>query len=156
MQLYVCGYYQDRAACTSSLRRPVSDIDTKCIDWIKANILREWVVLDILAEVRKRVVDHTKDSVSEVAQLEKQSAELQREITNLAEAIAVTKGTVSALTEKLTERQERLSTIDARLELLKAAPDVFSLEVRRIEAGVRKRNDHLHELLGATSRGPTR
>jgi hypothetical protein len=40
-----------------------------------------------------------------------------------------------------------LHAIEARLQLLKAAPDVFSLEVRRLEAGVRMRIEKLHELL---------
>jgi hypothetical protein len=44
-------------------------------------------------------------------------------------------------------RQERLAAAEARLQLLKAAPKVLSLEVRRLEAGVLKRIDQLREFL---------
>ena len=71
----------------------------------------------------------------------------RREVSNLAEAIALTKGSVTALSEKLSERQDRLVTKEARLKLLSAAPDVLSLEVRRLEAGVRKRVAQLREFL---------
>jgi hypothetical protein len=68
----------------------------------------------------------------------------------------VTKGNVSALTPKLTERQERLSAIEARLRLLKAAQDVFSLEVRRIEAGVASASTTCTTSSDATSKKPAR
>jgi site-specific DNA recombinase len=146
-QMYVCGYYQDRAACTNSLRRPVDDVNGKCVDWIKSNVFREEVILDILHEVRRRVVEQTTDTGSEVVQLEEQAAGLRRELGNLAEAVAMTTGSVATLAEKLAARQVRLHAIEARLQLLKAAPEVFSLEVRRLEAGVRKRIEKLHEFL---------
>jgi hypothetical protein len=97
---------------------------------------------------RQRRALQTTDTGSEVVQLEEQATALRREIGNLAEAVAVTNGSVTALAEKLGARQERLHTIEARLQLLKAAPDVFSLEVRRLEAGVRKRIDQLQDFLG--------
>jgi site-specific DNA recombinase len=147
IKVYLCGYYQDRAACSNSLRRPVDDVNAKCVAWLKDRLLREEVVLDILAEVRHRVAEQTTDAGSEIGQLEEQVTALRREITNLAEAVALTKGGVTALAEKLTARQERLATAEARLQLLKAAPEVLSLEVRRLEAGVRKRIDSLHEFL---------
>ncbi len=107
----------------------------------------EGVILEILREVRERVTAQSKDSSTEVGQLEEQATRLRRETMNLAEAIALTNGGVQALAEKLSERQERLSTIDARLKLLKAAPGVISLEVRRLEAGVRKRIADLNAFL---------
>jgi site-specific DNA recombinase len=108
-------------------------------------LIWEEVVLDILAEVRQRVIEQTSDAGTEIGQLEELVTNLRREITNLAEAVALTKGGVTALAEKLSARQERLAAAEARLQLLKAAPEVFSLEVRRLEAGVRKRIDQLRE-----------
>jgi hypothetical protein len=122
-------------------------VNAKCVSWLKERILREQVVLDILAEVRQRVAQQTTDAGSEVGQLEEQATTLRREITNLAEAVALTKGSVTALAEKLAARQERLASTEARLQLLKAAPEVLSLEVRRLEVGVRKRVEQLREFL---------
>ncbi|HEY2510105.1 MAG TPA: recombinase family protein [Polyangiaceae bacterium] len=147
IKVYLCGYYQDRAACKNSLRRPVDDIDAKCVGWIKERLLQEDVILAVLAEVRRRVVEQSKETGPEIDQLEAQATALRREVSNLAEAIALTKGSVTALSEKLSERQDRLVTIEARLKLLNAAPDVLSLEVRRLEAGVRKRIAELREFL---------
>jgi site-specific DNA recombinase len=65
----------------------------------------------------------------------------------LAEAVALTGGSVEALAEKLSERQERLSGMEARLKVLEVAPDVLKLELRRLESEVRHRIDHSRELL---------
>jgi len=79
--------------------------------------------------------------------LEAGIAKLRKEISNLAEAVALTGGSVEALAQKLSQRQERLSGMEARLKMLKVAPDVLKLEVRRLEAEVRCRMDHFRDLL---------
>lgn len=147
IKVYVCGYYQDRASCKNSLRRPVDEVDSALIDGIKV-VLREEVVLEILAEMRREISARTKDTSGEIPALEKQASDLKREIGNLAEAIALTEGSVGALASKLSQRQERLGDIDARLKLLKAAPSVLTLEVRRLEAKARARIKELREFLG--------
>jgi predicted nucleic acid-binding Zn-ribbon protein len=116
-------------------------------DLVKEEILREDVILEILAEVRQRIVAQTAGSGAEGSDLEKQATTLRREISNLAEAVAMTGGSVKALAEKLSERQDRLGNLEARIKLLKAAPGVLSLEVRRIEAGLRKRLAGLPEVI---------
>ena len=145
--VYLCGYYQDRAACKNSLRRPVDEVNDGCVDWIKENVLREEVVVEILKEVRRRVLTQTTAAGSEIPDLEKEGTRLRREVSNLAEAIARTGGSVAVLADKLNERQDRLTSLDARLALLKSAPDVLALEVRRLEAGARKRIADLRGLL---------
>ena len=145
--VYLCGYFQDRAACKNSLRRSVDEVNAGCATWLKDNILREEVVVEILKEVRRRIAVQAQDAGAETAQLEDRARRLRKEIENLAEAIARTNGSVPVLADKLAERQEQLSTIDARLKLQKTAPDALSLQVRRLEAEARKRIDHLRELL---------
>ncbi|MGH7436881.1 MAG: hypothetical protein ACRENE_14510, partial [Polyangiaceae bacterium] len=145
--VYMCGYFHDRAACTNSLRRPVAEADTGCIEWIKGNVLREEVVLEILKEVRERISKQCGESDGEVEALGTKIVKLRKEIANLAEAVALTGGSVDALAQKLSERQERLSGMEARLKMLKVAPGVLSLEVRRLEADVRRRIDYFRELL---------
>lgn len=147
MDVYMCSYFHDRASCTNSLRRPVEEADGGCIEWIKSNVLREEVVLEILREVRQRITQQHAGGEGEVEGLEEKAAQLKKEIANLAEAVALTGGSVKPLAQKLSERQERLSGIEARLQLLKVAPDVLSMEVRRLEASVRKRLDEFRELL---------
>jgi hypothetical protein len=143
----MCGYFHDRASCTNSLRRPVAEADSGCIEWIRKNVLQEEVVLEILREVRQRISQQCGESVGEVEALEIQIAKLRKEIANLAEAVALTGGSVDALAQKLSQRQERLSGMEARLKMIKVAPDVLKLEVRRLEAEVRHRIDHFRELL---------
>ena len=145
--VYLCGYYQDRAACKNSLRRPVADIDARCIGWIQDQLLCEKVVLEILAEVRRRVAEHSKDSGAEVAPVEQRATALRREISNLVEAIALTNGSVGELAAKLAERQGLLTIIESRISVLKAAPEVFSVEVDRLEVGVRSRLARLNDFL---------
>ena len=152
-KVYMCGYFHDRAACTNSLRRPVAEADASCIAWIKDNVLREEVVLEILKEVRQRISNQCDESGGQVEALETQIAKLRKEIANLAEAVALTGGSVQALAQKLSERQERLSALEARLKMLRVAPDVLKLEVRRLEGEVRHRIDHFRELLDRDPEG---
>ena len=110
-------------------------------------MLREEVILEIFVEVRERITHQHDGTEGEIEQLEESARSLRREIGNLAEALALTGGSVQTLAQKLSERQERLSDIEARLKLVKVAPEVLSLEVRRLEASVRTRLDHFKELL---------
>lgn len=125
----------------------MAEADSGCIEWIKTNVLREEVVLEILKEVRGRISQRANVADGEVGALETQISKLRKEIANLAEAVALTGGSVEALAKKLSERQERLSDAEVRLRTLKVAPDVLKLEVRRLEADVRRRIDHFRELL---------
>jgi hypothetical protein len=61
--------------------------------------------------------------------------------------VALTGGSVEALAQKLSPRQERLSGMEARLKMLKVPPEVLKLEVRRLEAEARHRIDHFRDLL---------
>jgi hypothetical protein len=54
---------------------------------------------------------------------------------------------VTALAKKLSERQERLNELDARIRVLKTAPNVVELELRRLEVATRERLTKLHETM---------
>ena len=67
----------------------------------------------------------------------------------LAEAVALTDGKVDALATKLAERQRRVSALEARLALLRSAPDVLSLEAKRLEKEARAVLANFREALHA-------
>ena len=148
--MYGCAYHHDRGnvVCANALRRPMADVDARWVDAVKASVLTEELVLAVLGVVRKRITEQCSGSAGEIVDLEGEAATLKREIGKLAEAVALTDGSVEILAEKLRERQARLTTVQARLQLLKSAPDVLNLQVRRLEAGVRKRLASLHEVMG--------
>ena len=52
-----------------------------------------------------------------------------------------------ALATKIHERQERLTELDARIQLRKSAPSVLDLEVRRLENEVRNRLGSLRDAM---------
>lgn len=136
VKVYHCGYHHDRgnAVCTNTLRRPVAEIDSLVLSWITKRFLTDDMIRLVMKTLRERIEERsTANTSSEIPGLEEQSAQLSKEIENLAEAVATTSGKVDVLAVKLAERQERLRAIEARLSTLKVAPEVFSLELRRLE-----------------------
>ncbi len=100
-----------------------------------------------MRELRKRVAERSRTTNTEIPRIEAELPKLRKEIENMAEAIAVTCGSVDVLAKKLAERQEKLSSLEARLILLKSAPDVLALETRRLERDARERLKNLREVL---------
>jgi site-specific DNA recombinase len=148
-KVYLCAYHHERggAVCGNSLRRPLREVDKQIIEELRSRITEESFVRAVLAEVRRRLVARTKASeADEAPKLEEQIKTLRGEQTNLAQAIAMAKGTIPALVSELQRRQGQLNALEARLGLLKTAPSVLSLEVRRLERETVKRLEDLRDV----------
>jgi seryl-tRNA synthetase len=104
------------------------------------------VVARVLREVRKRLAEQEKKSTSEFPRLKSERAKLVEEIKRMAEAVT-TSPNVKLLAKKLSKRQEKLNELDARIQLLRAAPNVIDLEVHRLEIATRERLTKLHETM---------
>lgn len=100
----------------------------------------------ILGEVRRRLVERTRIAESDEApRLEAQIKTLRAEQTNLAQAIAMAKGSLPTLVTELERHQEQVTALEARLAVLKAAPSVL-LGVRRLEEETVTRLDELRDV----------
>jgi site-specific DNA recombinase len=146
--LYACSRHRNVGpdACASSLRRPVSAVDAAVIAWIEANVLREEVIGEVLQEVRRRLEARKGTSETELAELEGEGRRLRAEIDRLVDALAA--GTVSpTIARSIDEREKRLSQVQARRDVLRTAPDVLDLEVRRLEREARARLADFRALL---------
>ncbi|HEY3235596.1 MAG TPA: hypothetical protein VGJ84_12835 [Polyangiaceae bacterium] len=107
----------------------------------------------MLKEVRRRLKERTEQNQtpSEIGELETEARRLRNEIDRLVQALA--SGTESpSIAKAIGEREQQLSEVKARLQVMKAAPSVLDLEVRRMEKEARSRLADLQELLG---RNPT-
>lgn len=149
--VYLCGYHQDRATCTNSLRSPMDEVDDACIAWIRDNILTERVVLAVLNEVRRRLEARVNKVDDATPTLAKEADALRRECNRLAEAIATSDTSMTTLVAKLGERQKKLTQIEARIASTKTAPRALSFETRRLEVEAKKRIAELRDLF---ARGP--
>lgn len=154
-KIYHCGYHHDRgeAVCPHALRRPVEEIDERLLSWIETNLLQERIVERVLAEVRRRIGARSASNSAEIRALDEQLAKLRREIGNLSEAIAMAKGTLPTLVEKLAARQAEATKLTARLEILKTAPDALATECKRLEDDALER---IRDLRGVLRRNPER
>ena len=77
-------------------------------------------------------------------------ANLDREVSNLTDGLARL-GSSPAIVAKIGEREEKISRLRARLDVLSVAPDTLDMEARRIEVAARKR---VEELRRSLSRNP--
>ena len=153
IRAYGCARHRERGdtVCANSLRRPVESIDAAVTDWIGAHVLREEVVTEVLHEVRRRLAERRDTPNAEAGELEAEARRLRGELDRLVSALAA--GTASPTVAKaIDEREKRLSEVRARLDVLRVAPGVIDLEVRRLEKEARGRLADLRGLLG---RNPT-
>jgi site-specific DNA recombinase len=149
VKVCACSYNRDRGktVCTNTLRRPVDIVNQSVVDWIKSNVLSEELTLEVLKQLRHRLAERAKLTTSDVPQLEKEAVQLRTEINRLVQALASTDQKPEAIVRAIAERQEQLSTLDARLRAAKAAPEAIQLEVRRMEAEAKKRIGDLRAML---------
>ena len=147
-KVYACSYNRKRgkSVCKNSIRRPVAEIDDVVIDWFRKHVLQEAFIVEAIRGLRRRL-DARKDTMGpDLTKLETEAKKLEREMGNLAEAIA-SMGHSEALTDKLAEREARLTRIQAEMEATRIAPDVINLETRRMEHEARERIDQFREML---------
>jgi septal ring factor EnvC (AmiA/AmiB activator) len=126
-------------------------VDTAVVGWVTDHVLSEELLLDVLREVRRRLADRAVSTTAQTPQLEKEAAGLRAEIGRIVTAIASTDNPPAPLVSALSERQERLDALDARLRAVKAAPAAIELEVRRMEAEAKKR---IADMRNALARNP--
>lgn len=104
-------------------------------------------MLATLKEVRRRLAERMQVPSAEVPALEEQASTFRAQINRLVEALASTDDRPEPIVQAVAQRQQRLSELEARIRAAKAAPDVIQLELRRIEAEVKKRPANLGQAL---------
>jgi hypothetical protein len=76
---------------------------------------------DRIQEVRRRLTQGTKRTEKDLPQLEAQAHKLRAQIANIVDVIAETpKAKTEALIAGLSERQDELNALDARIRAIKA------------------------------------
>lgn len=148
IKVYSCAYHRERGSCKNSLRRPVAKVDAVVIDWIRENVLTEAVITGALAELRRRIKARSSTSATEVEDLRKQAANLRKEIDRFVCAIASSDTPPTALVKALSEREEQVRGVDARIRVLQTAPSALDLEVRRLEKTAREKLAEFQSVLG--------
>lgn len=109
-----------------TLSRPVEVLDESVIRWIEGRILREDVITQALAEVRRRIKERA-EQPSEVPELEAREVQLNREIQRLGEALS-TDQPLATITSMLSDKEVQLKDARARIANLKALPSMIDLE----------------------------
>jgi hypothetical protein len=135
LRVYNCAWHRDRGkgACGNGLRRPISAVDATIIRWIQENVLREEVIVEALAELRRRLTARAKSADTTAPELEREAKKLRGDITRLGEAIMSTTEAPTTLVRMMGEREKRLTAVEARLATIRTAPEVLDLEVQRME-----------------------
>lgn len=153
VKAYVCAWYKDRgpAVCSNSLRRPVEAVDAALLQAMRER-MSEGVILEALAELRRRLALRSKSTDSEFPDLEGQVRATKLEIQRLGQALLATEHQPHAIVRMMAEREQRLGELEARLTTLRIAPGVLDLEVRRMEREARERLEYFSALL---TRNPT-
>lgn len=150
VRLYMCAWHRNRGAsvCSNSVRRPADVVEDGVLEWIRERVLREEVIIETLAEVRQRLRERANAAASEITMLEKQARKLRTEIDNLVSALSRTTNKPEPVLDAISERNQRLKELEARISASKIAPTTIELETRRMEKEAKARLDDLRLLLG--------
>lgn len=140
-KVYACSWHRTRGdeVCTTSLRRPVGEVNAQVARWVKENILRESFIIETIRELRARLLERTRRVMPEVKQLESEASKLRREVDRLVAALASSEQKPDAIVIAVAERQERVRELEARIRVAKLAPDAIDTESRRLEREARAR-----------------
>jgi site-specific DNA recombinase len=148
IKVYGCGWHRDRgdSVCANTLRRPVAGVDEALIAWVHENVLREDLILDVLAEVRRRVAERSRSN-DEMPRLAKEVRRLEAEIETFTNALLATDAKPASIVRTIAEREEQLGHVKAQIAVAKTAPAVLDLEVRRMQEEARRRLGDFRRML---------
>ncbi len=148
-KVYVCSRHRAKgnAVCANTARRSVDAINEAVISWIKINVLSEAVVVETLAEVRRRMTSRAEHPDIEVAALKKELARVRKEAARYTEALATTDERPAIVMEAITVRDRRAREIETELAAIQKAPQLAERELKALEQQARHRLDEFHELL---------
>jgi hypothetical protein len=88
---------------------------------------------DGLHELRRRLAERAATTETELPALEAQLRTFKVEISNLTNAIATGAAAPQAVIRAISEREATATDLEGRIRVLRAAPGVIGLEVRRME-----------------------
>ena len=138
-------------ACENSLRRPVESIDKAVIDWIRDNVLTEKMLMQTLGSLRQTIADRAQNADSELPELEAQVQSVKAELTRLTNALLVSDDKPEIVLRMISEREKRLSVLNARLTSARTAPSVHEAELRNLEKAARERQNELRGVFARSS-----
>lgn len=147
-RVYICGARKDKGAaiCTNKLRRPVVGVDRAVIDWVRANVLREELIVETLKELRRRLAEQAATSSGDRERLERQEKEISAKLTKLSHALTETDEKPATVIRLMADLEGELGRIRGRLEAIAATPSVLNLETRRMEREAKRRLENFRGL----------
>jgi site-specific DNA recombinase len=126
--VYQCAWAHERgpAVCTNKVQRPAAELDDALLGWIRARVLDEAALADILDEARTAYEAAAATAPSAPADaarvaLERDLARVQAELTRFTAAIASTDGPVEVLARAVAEREARAKELRRELAAATAA-----------------------------------
>lgn len=141
VKVYVCAYHRNRgdAVCRNTLRRPVAEVDAAVLDEVSRTALREELIVETIGELRRRLADRGRKAANESPEMEREIRTLTVEIDRLTEGLASGSEKPGAVVRAISEREKRVTALQARLAAIRTAPSVIDLEARRLEQEARRR-----------------
>jgi hypothetical protein len=135
---YGCSNYRNRGTCSNKFTIPQEELEQTFIDKLCENLksedLREELIQGLMVHLRtkkSRVLEEKQSAELERGELEENKKVLIRRKDNLVKAVSECGGS-RALYEELTQVEERLDRIEARLASTSkaAAPEINEEDVR--------------------------
>jgi len=134
-QKYGCREYHVRRnpACTNKGRIAIADIETHLFAELQQRVWTAQVIDRTLFKLEKQVRDAERGASTEVAMLEKRRGVIEKELQNLALAVAATAGSPTVMAEIVT-RERELREIASKLASV--GQDAFKDRVYGLKASM--------------------
>lgn len=151
IKVYSCARHRDRgdSVCKNSLRRPVEGVDEAVVKWVEQNVLREGIVLETIAEVRRRLSSKDGSAEREIHDLEDHIKKLEREIRKATDDLFDSEFKPKSVFQAIHDREVQVAVAMARVQALRAAPQILEGSLSGLEAEARRRLADLRGLIKA-------
>lgn len=161
IRAYLCTRARSKRgdACSNTLRRPVEELDSAVVNWIREHVLNPALVEAIIARTRSLAEASAPTSDARRDELTRTVTDLQNQARRLAEAVARAPES-EALLEALSAREARLRVVRAELANLARPvvdlPDPAALRTRLADLGrlLADRPERARDALASLLTGP--
>jgi site-specific DNA recombinase len=152
IKAYVCAWHRNRgdSVCGNALGRPVDSMDNAVLESVAGTLLNDEIIEKVIDGVTSKLRRSDDDHGKELKGLGKDVCRLEREVSNLTNALAQSSSS-AALLAALSKHEAQLEATRTQLAKVKAARPIDELQIRRIRSAARTR---LADLRATMARNP--
>ncbi len=145
---YICGHYKKRGStvCSNNVKPKMGELDDIVLSNIEQTILTPDNVMYVVKQAAHKIKEQQQANPNKPKQLQKEITKLKLEVERFMAVIA-TGNAPDSILQQITERESRISLLEAELVKYSAPTDFSELDNKRLEKELSGRLSRFRELI---------